>query len=303
MLEMLRAGASAYVVKGVSVGEIVETIQRTHRGQMSLSSEVASAVIDELVIQLEREDRDRELRINQVDRIVRVLKHELLTCVYQPIVDMRDGHIVGAEALARFPVEPARTPDVWFKEAEAVGLRDDLELAALRAALEGVARLPEGAYLTVNMSPRLAFSTEFHEIFRDVDPNRIVLEVAESMPVDDYEAFGNATAPMRARGFRLAIDDAGLGYSLHHILQLEPDLIKLDIALCKGINADHTRRALARALVGFAEQIGATIIAEGVEIQADADALMKLGVRLAQGFHYYRPGLLPIEERAELVRA
>lgn len=94
---------------------------------------------------------------------------------------------------------------------------------------------------------------------------------------------------------RLAVDDAGVGYSgLHHILRLQPDVIKLDLALTRGIHHDPARQALAEGLVGFARRLGATIVAEGVETLSELNSLKRLGVGAAQGYFLGRPGPLAV---------
>ena len=109
--------------------------------------------------------------------------------------------------------------------------------------------------------------------------------MTEHAPVDDYAPLEAALAPLRARGARVAIDDFGAGFaSLRHVLHLTPDIVKLDLSLTREIEADSTRRALASALVGFADEIGATIAAEGIETGSELALLRELGVRQGQGF-------------------
>jgi EAL domain-containing protein (putative c-di-GMP-specific phosphodiesterase class I) len=107
---------------------------------------------------------------------------------------------------------------------------------------------------------------------------------------------------LRERGVRLAIDDAGAGYSsLRHILQLRPDLIKLDMSLTRNICIDPARKALAAAMVNFARDTGSQIIAEGVETASEFATLRALGAEKAQGYFLGRP--LPLEDAAALFRA
>lgn len=191
----------------------------------------------------------------------------------------------GFEALARFAVEPRRTPDVWFAEAAAVGLLIDLELMAVGAALAQFDRLPAGVHLSVNLSPESVMSPRLAATLAGYPLERIVIEVTEHAPVEDYEILNAALGNLRAQGCRLAIDDAGAGFaSLRHILRLAPDVIKLDISLTRGLDHDRARRALATALISFANEIGATIVAEGIETVAEVDALRALGVAFGQGY-------------------
>ena len=112
--------------------------------------------------------------------------------------------------------------------------------------------------------------------------------------VDDYPALKAALAVFRERGFRLAIDDAGAGFaSLRHIVLLHPDFIKLDMTLTRDVHVDATRRALVVALVAFGSQIGARVVAEGVETPEQLATLLEAGVHFGQGFYLARPQALP----------
>ena len=103
--------------------------------------------------------------------------------------------------------------------------------------------------------------------------------------VKDYAELCRALRPLRERGVRLAVDDAGAGFaSLNHILALNPDIIKLDVSLTGGIDHDSARQALASSLMAFAARIGATVVAEGIETLRELEALQILGIRYGQGF-------------------
>lgn len=298
VLEMLRAGAVGYLVKGVPTDEVLDAIHRAARGQGNLSEDVVGEVIDELAARLSREAEESEARQRRVDRIQRVLSGDGLSVVYQPIVDLETGRVAGVEALARFALEPVRPPDAWFAEAAAAGLEGDLDLAAVRRALEGIGSLPANAFLSLNVSPRTIPWPRFMETMAEAPLARIVLEVTEHAPVGDYANLESALRSLRGDGVRLAIDDAGAGFaSLRHILRLAPEVIKLDNSLTRGIDADRPRRALASALISFASEIGAVIVAEGIETADELEALRSLGVRLGQGYFLGRPSALPQWER------
>jgi EAL domain-containing protein (putative c-di-GMP-specific phosphodiesterase class I) len=212
--------------------------------------------------------------------------------VFQPIFDLASSQIVGVEALARFSSTPNQTPDKWFAEAAELGLGTELEMLAVTAAVSEIDKLPPDEYMAVNVSP----STAMHPGLTGVltpGGERIVLELTEHARVDEYDLLVEALDRLRCLGTRVAVDDAGSGYaSLRHILRLRPDIIKLDIDLTQGINADPARRSLATALVVFGNEIGATITAEGIETTEELDALRQLQVRCGQGYHLARPGPL-----------
>jgi EAL domain-containing protein (putative c-di-GMP-specific phosphodiesterase class I)/DNA-binding NarL/FixJ family response regulator len=291
VLEMLRAGAVGYLVKGTRAADIVKMVYNVTRGDVVLSSEVMGDILEELTGRLQIEGEEEELLNLQSARIRDVLDHDKLTMVFQPIVDLETEEVVGLEALARFPAGLDRPTQAWFTEAAAVGLRLELELAAIEAALAGLAEAPAGPYLSVNAMPDTLASEGLAELLTNAPADRLVLEITEHAPVHDYEGLNKAMQRMRGRGIRLAVDDAGSGFaSLRHILQLAPDIIKIDNALTRNVYKDPARRALAAGLISFAAELGATIIAEGIETREELDALRALGVRYGQGFFVGRPG-------------
>ena len=226
----------------------------------------------------------------QQRRLREVVDHDRLRMVYQPIWDVRTGQAVGFESLARFATEPYRSPDKWFAEAADAGVEVMLEVAAIRAALAGLATLPADMYLTINASPVTIVSPAFRDALRGHPPRRLVVEVTEHAAIDDSTGLAASLAPLRRAGLRLAVDDAGAGYAgLRQILDLQPDLIKLDMSLVRGIDRDTARQALARALVDFARQTDSRIVAEGVETPRELDTLRRLEIPFAQGFLLGRP--------------
>lgn len=223
-------------------------------------------------------------------RIGQVLEAEAFTLAFQPICDLHANRLVGFEALCRFAPLPYRSPDRWFDDAFAVGLGVELELAVARAAFVGAATLPAGASVAVNLSPGTVVSGQLHRLALPLEPGRVVLEITEHAPVPDYAALAEALAPLRRAGMRVAIDDAGMGYSgLQHMVQVRPDLVKLDMSLTRAIDTDTARQALAAALVHYARQTGCTIVAEGIETPSELAMLRRLGVPRGQGYLLAKP--------------
>jgi EAL domain-containing protein (putative c-di-GMP-specific phosphodiesterase class I)/FixJ family two-component response regulator len=234
---------------------------------------------------------EREARQVTVQRIEQVLRDGLLAMVFQPIFEVTDRKIIGCEALARFPQDAARGgPDRWFADADQTGLGTQLELAAVVAALQHLPELPHHLFMAINISPAAAMAPELRAVLNTTNCARIVLELTEHVPVEDYEAMRDALAVFRSAGARLAIDDTGAGYAgFRHLLGLHPDVIKLDISLTRDIDQDAARRALAAALVTFGRDVGAQVIAEGVENASELNTLTGLGVPWVQGFYLARP--------------
>jgi EAL domain-containing protein (putative c-di-GMP-specific phosphodiesterase class I) len=287
---MVEAGVAGYLVKGSTIEKIVSSIERAANGQGSLSVEVLGGVIEELAGQLTVQRRADERRDRLEQRIQQAIDNPAaLQLVFQPICTL-DGTLVGSEALSRFPGPPKRGPEGWFAEASEVGLRVELELAAIRAAFAAVPSLPPDTCLSVNVSPATVIGSTFQKLIGDTDGQRIVVEVTEHAPIADYARMNDAVQRIKAEGVRLAIDDAGAGFaSLRHILRLDPDFIKLDRTLIHGIAKDRSKQALAAGLISFAEKIGATIVAEGIETAGELGALAALGVHYGQGFYLARP--------------
>jgi EAL domain-containing protein (putative c-di-GMP-specific phosphodiesterase class I) len=231
--------------------------------------------------------------------VEKLLRDESMDIAFQPIIDVQLGRVVGAEALSRFTTEPARAPDIWFAAAESVGRGLDLEELAIRKALTKAFALPPGCYAAVNVSPEMLSSTRLLPLLHasGFPLDRIVVEVTEHTSIEENEcSVLAAREQLRALGVRLAVDDAGAGYgSLRRILGLAPDLIKIDRSLISGVDADPIRGSMVAAVVMFALQSGADLVAEGVETAAELDALRTLAVDHAQGYFIARPSTDPAD--------
>lgn len=212
----------------------------------------------------------------------------------QPIVDLATGEIWGVEALSRFPGHPQPGPSAWFASAFHDGRGVALELLALQTALEVVERLPDGMRLTVNLSARALLEPAAQALLSEAAGPCLVVELTEHEQVTSYPPLLEVLTRLREAGVELAIDDFGAGHSsLQHVLQLEPDVVKLDLALVQGIGGCSRRAALVDAVRGFCTATGTALVAEGVEDAADLAALVRLGVSHAQGWFLARPA--PVE--------
>lgn len=240
----------------------------------------------------------REAHDEALSRVSDVLDAGGPAMALQPIVDLRRDHVSGYEALARFPHDIGWTPDRWFAEAQAVGLGPELEVSAVGAALRLLPRLAEGTSLAVNVSAHaLASSDDVVRIMSRHEPARLILEITEHERLVLDDTTRERLARLRSAGVRVAVDDAGSGYAgLEHILQVAPDVLKLDRVLVQGIAADPARQAMCDAMVRFTARTGATLVAEGVEAEADLETLRYLGVRHAQGYLLGRPEVWPEEK-------
>ena len=148
--------------------------------------------------------------------------------------------------------------------------------------------------MAVNVSPVTTERPELLELLAGCDVNEVILEVTEHAQVEDYRRFRVAIARVRELGARLAVDDAGAGFSsLRHILELDAELIKLDGSLTRSLEDDPRRRSLAAALIEFGRESGASVLAEHIESELQLVELRRLGVHYGQGFHLGRPQACP----------
>jgi diguanylate cyclase (GGDEF)-like protein len=208
--------------------------------------------------------------------------------VFQPVVSLANGRIVGYEALARFPGSSRRAPDVWVAQAHGCGLGPELEAAAISAALEPIGR-PFDTHLAINVSPS-ALSTPIVQRTLSGSLEGIVVEITEHEFVPDDDSIQEAVADLRERGARIAIDDAGAGHAgLKQLMRVRPDIVKLDQALIRDIQTDPARMALVESFVRFARDVGATVCAEGIESLDELAVIADLDVQWGQGYALARP--------------
>lgn len=245
--------------------------------------------------QIDADARAEEITTEIEKRIETAFSGEVLQTLYQPIFRLEDNSVIGFEALSHFESEPVRAPDLWFAEAATVGRGSELEAMVVRAALRDLPRLPLHAYVAVNVSPSTILDGTLGTVLEGGPLERIVLEVTEHDVIHHYQEIARIVRPLRARGMRIAVDDAGAGYaSFKHILSLAPDIIKLDVSIIRNIDSDRARFSLAAALLRFAEETGSRLLAEGVETVGELTSLSALGVEYAQGFLLGRP--MPLDD-------
>jgi len=220
-------------------------------------------------------------------RMTGIIREVQFHPVFQPIVDLESRETVGYEALTRF--DSGQRPDLCFAEARAVDMGLELELATLGAAIAAARKLPAGRWLSLNVSPRLLLQTERLRAVLWPTDRPIYLEITEHEIIEDY---GAMAAAVRALGHdvRLAVDDAGAGIAnFSHIVELRPNLVKLDIGLVRDVNSDLGRQAMVVGMRHFAIQTGCRLLAEGIETEAEAGTLSQLAVELGQGYLFARP--------------
>lgn len=235
--------------------------------------------------------------------------------MFQPIVDLHRGRVVGYEALSRFAGASQTATADWFAAAEMAGLSDELEAVAVTAALKSRTDLPPNTFLSINVNPNSLTSPGVAALFeREDNLSRVVIEITERAEVTDYKQLAGVLQRYRRAGALVAVDDAGAGYaSLLHVITLRPDFVKLDRSMVAGVDRDAAKGALIEMLSHLANRLDAWVIAEGLERTEELNAAVNLNVPLGQGYLLGRPalgwtGLAPgldehIQVRSEMSRS
>ncbi len=244
-----------------------------------------------------------------------ILDNMSITPLFQPIFSLKNGEILGWEALSRGPEDNYfYSPNVLFSFAEEVGLLFPLEKICRQISMEKIGELGSEQKLFLNIHPNTISDPQFArgETLKllqnqNLNPQNIVFEITERHSIHDFTFLNRTMDHYRGQGFMVAIDDAGSGFSsLQSIAELRPDYIKIDISLLKNINTDAVKQALLETLVIFAEKIGSFIIAEGIETQEELNTIVNMGVHFGQGFLLGRPAypkVAPSEETiSKLIR-
>lgn len=226
------------------------------------------------------------------ERVLAMLDGHAVTMFQQPIHDLKNGKPVGVECLARFPDLNKRGPQAWFDDAERTGLGSELEMTAVRCALETVGQVPDGIYAAINASPATILSGRLRETLERFEPANLVIEITEHQHVEDFPALAREIAALKPFA-KIAIDDVGTGYAgLRHLIELQPDILKMDMVLTRDCDKDPARRAIGAAMVQFSHDIGAKLVAEGIETEEEREVMQHLGVDYGQGYLFARP--LPV---------
>jgi PAS domain S-box-containing protein len=230
---------------------------------------------------------DRERRAEARRMIEVTIEARAFRPVFQPVIDLSSGVVVGFEALTRF-TDGCR-PDVMFATALECGLGIELEAVTLEAALDEARLLPPKAWLSLNLSPALLCDVETLRPVLGQHSRSIVLEVTEHEAIGAYEPLHQALTQL-GPGVQLAVDDAGAGIAnFSHLVELRPDFVKIDASLIRGVDTDVRRQAVVVGLVHFAAAAGCLVIAEGIETEGELKTVAELGIGLGQGFLLARP--------------
>jgi EAL domain-containing protein (putative c-di-GMP-specific phosphodiesterase class I) len=253
------------------------------------------------VVEIAQRDADLETRLQLRERgeqLLQVILGETLTCRYEPIVDLETRIPLGYEALTRGPESSSlRSPDRLFAQAKEVGLTFELDCLCRQVAFNHASCIPRGKKLFLNCLPAsvgdpnlrgdgLLATLEKYELA----PEDLVLEISERESIENFAIFREMRDSYRELGVQIAVDDAGAGYaSLEAIMEIAPDYLKADMTLVRGVDSDPPRREVLNGLSGVANQIGAQVIAEGIETEEELRVVRALGIRFGQGYLFGAP--------------
>ena len=238
----------------------------------------------------------------ELERLQDILLRERVVPAYQAILRLKEGTVMGFEALARGPRGSGlEAADALFEAATRHGLLVELDRLCRRRALLASGRVPSSARIFVNTLPATMRDPQFRGKalidFLDkarVEPARIVIEITEKLVIDNYVLFREAMSYFTDLGMSFAVDDVGAGYSgLESIAQLKPAFLKVDTALVRDVHSSPVNEAMVKAIVAIGHGIGATVVGEGIQSEAEAQALRAMGVDFGQGYHLARPDAGP----------
>jgi EAL domain-containing protein (putative c-di-GMP-specific phosphodiesterase class I)/AmiR/NasT family two-component response regulator len=287
----LALGARDFVSKPFRLAELALRIGNLVDAR--LSEQGMSRDLARLRAQVENEEKKNhpaERHRDTYRRIEATIEDRAVAMAFQPIVDLSTGRLAAVEALARFARPPIESPAVWFRQAREVGLSVHLDLAAADVALQALPDLEDGVRLALNVSEATAQSPALEDLLRRNDPRRIILELQDTHASVDLAELARRAAQLQLLGVQIAVDEFGQGsVGFERLLLFRPNYVKLDRILIEHIDVDPGRRALVAGMAAYGREIGATIVAEGIETEPELDAIRALGITLAQGFFIGRP--------------
>jgi EAL domain-containing protein (putative c-di-GMP-specific phosphodiesterase class I)/CheY-like chemotaxis protein len=277
----IEGGAVSYLIKPFAPDALCEAVARAARRHgVSRMRRRGFSLID-----------DSEDRAGLEARFARAL--EQLWMAFQPIVDVGGRGRFAYEALLRTEEETLRRPDVFLGVAERLGRIQEVGRRVRGAVAARAKDAPADALLFVNVH---GLELNDEELYSPTSPlsqqaSRVVLEITERVALDGVPDAAARIAMLRRLGFRIAVDDLGAGYAgLASLAALEPEVVKLDMSLVRDIERHPTKRRVVGAMATLTRELGASVVAGGVETEAERAAVRDAGVTLIQGWLIGRPG-------------
>ncbi|MBU3154599.1 EAL domain-containing protein [Clostridium estertheticum] len=232
------------------------------------------------------------------DELREIISSNRLRSVFQPIISMQTGEVIGYEALTRGPKDSKYiNPEILFEAAKTHDLLWDLEITCRKNAIKAFSSHNSDKFLFVNIDPAVLKDDHFIKGFTkellakyNISPTSLIFEITEKTSIDCYENFSEVIDYYKNQGYKIAIDDVGTGYSgLTTIAKTRPNYIKMDMSLITNVTRDNFKKAIIKSFVDFANSTNTKIIAEGIEDVNDLYTLIEIGVHYGQGFLINRP--------------
>jgi EAL domain-containing protein (putative c-di-GMP-specific phosphodiesterase class I) len=285
--EAVAYGAFQYLLKPIESERLGQVIERA--AAVGRQARVKREYVEEL--------GSATFRVANRAGIVATLERALgsLWIAYQPIFDAKKQTLFAYEALLRSSEPELPNPQAVLKAAERIERLPELGEAVRRLAAQGVAAGGDALFF-VNLHSEDLLDESLYEPGAPLTPfaSRVVLEITERASLEQFRDLHERVARLRALGFRIALDDLGAGYAgLTSFTELEPEFVKLDMDLSRGIHKHEMKRKIVRSMVELCHDTGKLIIAEGVEVADEQSVLVDLGCDLLQGFLLARPSRYP----------
>ena len=284
-VEALQCGAVEYLTKPVEPPVLKRAIEKAVRlHEMARMKREAMALLGTARAQA----GDRASLAASFDRAL-----ESLWMAYQPIIDTRDKSLFGYEALVRTAEPTIPHPGALLDAAERLDRLDELGRVIRATSAAPIASSPERGLLFVNLHSRDLVDESLFQADSPLSKvaSRVVLEITERASLDEVKDVRRRMADLRSMGFRIAIDDLGAGYAgLTSFATLEPEIVKLDMSLVRDVHVHSTKQKLVRSMAALCKDMGMIVVAEGVEIAEERDALIDRGCDLLQGYLFAKPG-------------
>jgi len=243
-------------------------------------------------VEVSPEGRDKEA---QFEALRRIIAEKDVSCLFQPVVHFPSRSVFGYEALTRGPQgSDLAAPARLFALAEEAELLFELEKVCREKILLAAKDLPPDKVLFLNLNPRLVGDprSQAGNLFksRQIGLGEMVLEITERTAIKDFETFREALERLKGLGLRVAIDDAGSGYSsLRAIAELRPEFLKVDMSIVRDVDKEEVKQSLVETILHLAGRTGSLTIAEGIEREEEYRTLADLGVEYGQGYFFARP--------------
>ena len=232
------------------------------------------------------------------DELQEIISSNKLRSVFQPIISLQNGDVIGYEALTRGPKDSKYlNPEILFDEAKTQNLLWDLEITCRKNSIKTFSKHNSDKLLFINIDPAVLKDNHFIKGFTkeilakyNISPMSLIFEITEKTSIDDYENFSEVIDYYKRQGYKIAIDDVGTGYSgLTTIAKTRPNYIKMDMSLITNVTRDNFKKSIIKAFVEFANSTNTKVIAEGIEDVNDLYTLIEIGVHYGQGFLINRP--------------